>query len=478
MADKQISALPEASEVQEGDLFVLQQSNQAKKITGQTLITELAEALDGHGGIADISQTGQSGIVKTYTITYTDGTETTFDVSNGEQGMQGLQTYVHIRYSSAYPPTAIGTTPDNYIGIATTTSSAAPSSPASYTWYKWKGEQGDTGAGITGISKTGTSGAVDTYTIAFSNGLSTTFNVTNGSSIQSISLTGTSGRVDTYTVTLTDGSTSTFNVTNAKSISSVELINGNHAAGTTDTYRITYNDGDAFDFPVYNGANGSGAVSTVSGIPVVGQAGDVPAVIIGSTTPTSDTVGYINQLYYNTSNSVLYICISTSGGTFDWRGAGVTVDSALSSTSTNPVQNKVIYQALSGKVATTTTVNNKALSSNVTLSASDVGAVPTSRTINGTALSQNVVTRLMFTNVQVSVSAWASDGTYTDYPYKASVALNDVTASMFPDVVLDIEELSSGNFAPVCETYLGGIYVFAKEIPSDAITIPSIVCLT
>lgn len=51
-----------------------------------------------------------------------------------------------------------------------------------------------------------------------------------------------------------------------------------------------------------------------------------------------------------------------------------TVDSALSSSSTNPVQNKVVNSALSGKVPTTRTVNGKALSSNISLTASDVGA--------------------------------------------------------------------------------------------------------
>lgn len=53
-----------------------------------------------------------------------------------------------------------------------------------------------------------------------------------------------------------------------------------------------------------------------------------------------------------------------------------TVDSALSSTSTNPVQNKVVNTALSGKVPTTRKVNNKALSADITLAAGDVGAIP------------------------------------------------------------------------------------------------------
>jgi hypothetical protein len=43
-----------------------------------------------------------------------------------------------------------------------------------------------------------------------------------------------------------------------------------------------------------------------------------------------------------------------------------------------------------GAVPTSRTVNNKALSGNITLSASDVNAVPTSRTVNGKALSGNI----------------------------------------------------------------------------------------
>ena len=42
------------------------------------------------------------------------------------------------------------------------------------------GAKGDTGNGISSITKTGSSGLVDTYTITFTDGTSTTFNVTNG----------------------------------------------------------------------------------------------------------------------------------------------------------------------------------------------------------------------------------------------------------------------------------------------------------
>ena len=60
-------------------------------------------------------------------------------------------------------------------------------------------------------------------------------------------------------------------------------------------------------------------------------------------------------------------------------GANKTVvDSALSSSSTNPVQNKIVQAALDGKVPTSRKVNGKALSADISLTASDVGALASS----------------------------------------------------------------------------------------------------
>ena len=74
-----------------------------------------------------------------------------------------------------------------------------------------------------------------------------------GNGIASIEKTGTSGLVDTYTITYTDGNTTTFTVTNAKSISNITKTG---SAGLVDTYRITYNDGTYFDYVVTNGQDG------------------------------------------------------------------------------------------------------------------------------------------------------------------------------------------------------------------------------
>ncbi len=154
MADKAISQLNAASSVNSLDLFVLEQSGEAKKLTGQILENWLVSFADGHGGIQSIAKTSTTGtnpVVDTYTITYADETTSTFTVTNGVKGDQGVQTYVWIKYSEDYPTadSDMGSSPDNYIGIYVGTASSAPAHYTDYTWYKFKGETGDTGAAAT-----------------------------------------------------------------------------------------------------------------------------------------------------------------------------------------------------------------------------------------------------------------------------------------------------------------------------------------
>ena len=92
-----------------------------------------------------------------------------------------------------------------------------------YDLGKVVGDDGADGNGIASISKAGTSGLVDTYTITYDDGDSDTFTVTNGADgqtgatgngIASVTKTGTSGLVDTYTIAFTNGTSTTFQVTN------------------------------------------------------------------------------------------------------------------------------------------------------------------------------------------------------------------------------------------------------------------------
>lgn len=108
------------------------------------------------------------------------------------------------------------------------------------TWSLEGNIKGETGNGIASITKTSTSVLTDTYTILFTDGTHTTFDVTNGKGIVSIAKTSTSGLVDTYTITFNDSTTQTFDVTNG--------INGNRWFRGTDI------SGKAVNPTVYSGS--------------------------------------------------------------------------------------------------------------------------------------------------------------------------------------------------------------------------------
>lgn len=100
--------------------------------------------LDGNG-IVSIEKTATAGLVDTYTVTYTDGTTDTFNVTNGAAGAPGAD--------------------------------------------------GEDGVGITDIQKTSTVGLVDTYTITLTDGSTYDFTVTNGSGGSGVPEGGTTGQV-------------------------------------------------------------------------------------------------------------------------------------------------------------------------------------------------------------------------------------------------------------------------------------------
>lgn len=84
--------------------------------------------------------------------------------------------------------------------------------------------------------------------------------------------------------------------------------------------------------------------------------------------------------------------------------------------------------------------------------------------------------RLQFIDTVVEPDAFLVDDTYADFPLRAAVPLTGVLESMTPEVVLDVAEAMSGEYAPVAETYTGGVYIYASSKPQAAITIPTIIC--
>lgn len=78
---------------------------------------------------------------------------------------------------------------------------------------------------------------------------------------------------------------------------------------------------------------------------------------------------------------------------------------------------------------------------------------------------------LSFTNVEAS--AWVASTTYEDYAYQCDVACAGVTADDYAEVVFNLTESVSGDYAPLCETLTDAVRIYSK---SDAtITIPTII---
>lgn len=84
--------------------------------------------------------------------------------------------------------------------------------------------------------------------------------------------------------------------------------------------------------------------------------------------------------------------------------------------------------------------------------------------------------KLQFNNVYVAVSKFVSNTTYEDYPFRASVALDGVQSTMIPEVIFSLADATSGNFAPVAESYNGGVYLYAADKPEGTTVIPTIIC--
>ncbi len=153
---------------------------------GSTCLTScMKEGVDGKDGIngvdgaagkdgvsiVGITKTNTSGNVDTYTITYSDGSTSTFTVTNGTDGSQGIQGIQGEKGDDGHTPViTIGSNGDWYVD-GTDTGIAAKGE---------KGEDGKTYEAVVSIEKTGTNGNVDTYTITYADGKTYSFTVTNG----------------------------------------------------------------------------------------------------------------------------------------------------------------------------------------------------------------------------------------------------------------------------------------------------------
>lgn len=81
---------------------------------------------------------------------------------------------------------------------------------------------------------------------------------------------------------------------------------------------------------------------------------------------------------------------------------------------------------------------------------------------------------LQFKNVQVPANSFVADTTYDDYPFRAAIALSGVTDAMSPNVCFGVAQATDKNYAPVAESYNGGVYLYAKKTNDALFSIPFI----
>ena len=149
-----------------------------------------------------------------------------------------------------------------------------------------KGDTGDTGNGIQSVTKTSTSGLVDTYTILYTDGTTSTFAVTNGADgrdgVDGHSPTITTSRVGNTVTILSDGESIGTVQDGADGTDGQDGQDGHTptiTASKTDKVTTVYADGVAIA-TINDGVDGQGAVTdvTVNGVTVMD--GNVAKVIV------------------------------------------------------------------------------------------------------------------------------------------------------------------------------------------------------
>lgn len=81
------------------------------------------------------------------------------------------------------------------------------------------------------------------------------------------------------------------------------------------------------------------------------------------------------------------------------------------------------------------------------------------------------------TNISLTFTADTSQSgglpTYAYFPYRATYTNANITASMIPTAAYSLDDAMSQSYAPICESFNGGVYFYAKSAATT--TLPSLV---
>jgi len=240
--------------------------------------------------------------------------------NTGPQGPQGPQ-----GETGTAATITVGTVTTGNPGTNVSVVNSGTSSNAIFDFIIPRGDKGENGSGITSITKTGTAGLVDTYTITFDNGDTTTFTVTNGAQgdagrgITSITKTGISGLIDTYTITYSDNTTSTFTVTNGQNGTNGEdgfsPIATVTKSGDTATISITDANGTT-TATITDGADGSSEWGTITGN--ISSQTDLSNALDNKVNIDLSNLSNTGKDYINQSKALETGSVSTNADVYAW----------------------------------------------------------------------------------------------------------------------------------------------------------------
>lgn len=306
-------------------------------------------------------------------------------------------------------------------------------------WLLWDAEQNayvDSGVSAGGVNITsvtkqsgsGAPGTIDTYQCNLSSGgVAGTFTVYNGAN-GARGATGQTGATGAPGVSMTG----------------ITKQSGTGAGGTVDVYEVEMSNGQSGGtFSVYNGADGQGSPGSAT-------------PLMDGTAAVGTATAYAREDHRHPADTNKVDVVAGKGlSTNDFTDAlknkldGIEIGADVSpdASSTTPVMDGT------GAIGTSTAYAR-------------ADHVHPSDTTKQTKNSY-------FTNV--SASTWTSNTSVSGYSYRCAIGLTGVTASMYAEVIFAAEDALSGNYAPICETYAGGVYVYSKV--STAITIPTIVIM-
>jgi len=79
---------------------------------------------------------------------------------------------------------------------------------------------------------------------------------------------------------------------------------------------------------------------------------------------------------------------------------------------------------------------------------------------------------IIYNNIQVNTWNVIDDINFP-YNYSSDIILDNATSTDYIEVIFDINCSISGNYAPICESYDGGVKIYSKV--AEEIVIPTII---